>query len=115
MAPSPVFAVDWVYVTSSDLGSDYYYDKDSIRKMNNGVAVWEMEDAKNNKSKSYRTNKLRILYNCERETFAIMASIKTKADGTVSDMYDFADYELKHRPIAPGTLGQTQFNAICGN
>lgn len=37
MPMAPAYAANWVYVTTSDHGSDYYYDSDTIQRSGNQV------------------------------------------------------------------------------
>ncbi len=46
-ASAPAMAADWSYITSSDAGSDHYYDKASVKRMGAMVQFWSREDATN--------------------------------------------------------------------
>jgi hypothetical protein len=79
------------------------------------IAVWEMWDAKNNRTVKYRTAKVRMLYDCENETFAFMTIISYNADGSVLANVNYNVDNTVIRNIVPDTVGETQFNAVCKN
>lgn len=46
-AAAPAMAAEWTFVTSSDAGSDHYYDSTSVKRSGGKVQFWSREDARN--------------------------------------------------------------------
>lgn len=44
-ASAPAMANEWSFMTSSDAGSDHYYDKASLKRTGAMVQFWSREDA----------------------------------------------------------------------
>ena len=115
MSANAAHAANWIEVATDRDGTIYYYDAESLRSVNGQIAVWEMLDAKNNRTAKYRSKKIRILYDCVKETRGYMAIITYDADGSVLDSTDYDDYLIDRKNIVPDTIGEVQFKAICKN
>jgi hypothetical protein len=46
-AAAPAAAAEWIFMTTSDAGSEHYYDKTSVKRSGGKVQFWSREDARN--------------------------------------------------------------------
>ena len=112
MAATPAFAVDWVYVTTGENGSDFYYDADTIQRSGNQVTVWEKEDASRNKTVKYREQKIQGNFSCSSRTYRLLSFVAYYPDGKQNSS-SLDTYEQKVEPIPPDTIGETRLEAVC--
>jgi len=112
MAATPAFAANWVYVATNDVGSDYYYDSDTIQRSGNQVMVWERWDHSRDKKTKERERKVRFRYDCAEKTSTLLDVIMYYPDGTNGSV-TFATYEQKPHPLAPETAGEDKLEAVC--
>ena len=112
MAATPAFAADWVYVTTGEDGTVYYYDADTVRRSGNQVTVWENWDHSRDKTTEYRERKVQIRYDCAERTITFLYSIAYYPDGT-SKSFTWKTYEQETDPVAPATLGESRLEAAC--
>ena len=68
MATTPAFAANWVYIETSDTGTVFSYDADTIRRAGNLVTVWEKWDHSRDKTFRERERMIRSRYQCEERT-----------------------------------------------
>ena len=112
MAATPAFAVDWVYVTTGENGSDFYYDADTIQRSGNRVTVWEKEDASRNKTVKYREQKTQSQFSCSDRTYRLLSFVTYYPDGK-RNSYSLDTYEQTVEAIPPDTIGETRLEAVC--
>lgn len=112
MAATPAFAANWVYLTTTNNGTDMYYDADTIARSGNQVTVWEKLDHSQDKTFKQRQQTTLIRYDCAGRTRTLLHIISYYPDGT-NKSFTFETYEQEAEPIAPGTLGEGKLEAIC--
>ncbi len=112
MTATPAFAVKWVYITSSESGTDIYYDADTISRAGEQVIVWERWDHLRDKTHKEREQKTRFQYDCEQRTSTILNIILYYPNKT-NKSYTWEKYEQKADPIIPDTVGEAKLEAIC--
>ena len=112
MAAAPAFAVDWVYVTTGENDSDFYYDAGTIQRSGNRVTVWEKEDASRNKTVKYREQKIQSQFSCSDRTYRLLSFVTYYPDGK-RNSYSLDTYEQKVEAIPPDTIGETRLEAVC--
>ena len=112
MAATPAYAVNWVYVSTMDSGTDTYFDADSIRRSGNQVTVWERLDHSRDKTEKERERKKLVRYDCAERTRILINVIAYYPDGTVKSA-TWQPYEQEAVPVAPGTVGEATLEAVC--
>ena len=112
MVATPAFAVNWVYVSSSNAGTDYYYESDTIQRSGNQVTVWEKGDHSRDKTVKQREKKVWYRYDCAERTSTLLQLTKYYPDGKI-EMVTWKTYEQEPQAIIPGTIGEVQFEAVC--
>ena len=108
----PAYAANWVYLTTTNNGTDIYYDADTIARSGNQVTVWEKLDHSRDKTFKQRQQTTLIRYDCAGRTRTLLHTISYYPDGT-NKSFTFETYEQEVDPIAPGTLGDGKLEAIC--
>jgi hypothetical protein len=109
---SAAFAENFVDIFTSQSGTIYKLDTESIRTYsNNSVEGWLKFDASKDKRVPWRTRKNKFRINCTTETFGSLYEVDYRADGTVmrSDSNEYP----KMVPVIPGTIGKLVFDLLC--
>ena len=109
---TPAFAANWVYLTTTNNGTDIYYDADTIVRSRNQVTVWEKWDHSSDKTRKERERRIQWRYDCAERTITLLHSINYYPDGT-SRTFPVATYEQETNPLVPGTIGEGTLEAIC--
>lgn len=104
-----------IYITTSDSGSEYYYDANSIRVADNQVTVWITQDAKRDKSVKFRTAKQRRIFDCGSEMSKLVQYVSYNSTGRVLDSYNPSRYDEEWEGVIPGSIGSSLFAAACAN
>lgn len=102
-----------IYITTSDSGSEYYYDANSIRVAGNQVTVWITQDAKRDKSVKFRTAKQRRIFDCRSEMSKLVQYVSYNSTGRVLDSYNPSRYDEEWEGVIPGSIGSSLFAAAC--
>jgi hypothetical protein len=109
---APAYAANWVYVTTSDRGSDYYYDSDTIQRSGNKVTYWEKVDHSRDKTVKRRESKDRYLCDCAMRTRTLLQATSYYPDGT-NEAFSYNTYEQKEHAVIPDTVGESMLEAVC--
>lgn len=102
-----------VYITTSDTGSEFYYDANSIRASEGQVMVWLSQDAKKDKTVKFRTSKQRLVFDCNSENSKLVQYVAYNSVGRVIDQYNPSEFEQKWEGVIPGSIGAALFISVC--
>lgn len=112
MPIAPAYAANWVYVTTSDVGSNYYYDSDTIQRFGNQVTYWEMVDHSRDKTVKARESKDRYRCDCAERTRTLLQATSYYRNGT-SETFTWDAYEQTEAAVIPGSVGEAMLEAVC--
>jgi hypothetical protein len=112
MAAAPALAANWVYVTTNDVGSDYYYDSDTIQRSGNQVTFWQKTDHSRDKTVKERESIDRYRFDCAMRTRTLLQVTNYYPDGN-NESYTFSTYEQKENAVIPDTAGESMLEAVC--
>ncbi len=110
MVSSPAYAVDWVYITTTNTGTVLYYDADTIQRTGNLVTVWEKWDHSRDKTVKEREKKIRLTYDCVQRTSTNLSAIYYYPDEK-NKTFNFKTSEQSF--VAPETVGEATLEAVC--
>ena len=113
---TPILAVDWVYIGTSNRENINYLDIDSIEPEGSNTYVWYkviIRDPDNElKKEGVDTIKARLVFNCKEKTYKLMRSISYDEQGrTIWEANDNESFES----ITPNTVPARIYNHICLN
>lgn len=108
----PVYAANWVYVSTDQNNAVNYYDSDTIRRSGNQVTVWEMVDFSRDKTVKERVKKVRYRYDCSERTSTLLQMIIYYPDGS-NETITLEAYEQKATALAPETIGEMMLETVC--
>jgi hypothetical protein len=108
-----VIAEDLVYYNRGADGTVAFYDRETIRRSGDQVTVWTFMDESKNKSVSYRSVRIKWIFNCANETSGLISIAYYKSNGSVVDSA-FSEYP-QMTPIVPQSFNASLFEAICTN
>ena len=109
---TPAYAVDWIYVTTSNSGSVWYYDANTIRRSGDLVTVWERWDHSRDETVKQRERRIRSRLDCGQRTVTTLNSTSYYPDGKL-ETFTWEAHEQEERPITPGTNAETMLDAVC--
>ena len=112
MPIAPAYAANWVYVTTNDIGIDYYYDSDTIQRSGNQVTFWQKADYSRVKARKERESKDRYRYDCAMRTRTLLQATNYYPDGN-NETYTYNTYEQKEKAVIPDTTGEVMLEAVC--
>lgn len=112
---APVSAAEWVYVTTNSKRADLYYDRSSVRRVGNYLAVWEKADYTRDQSTSDHESKQLWYYDCANDLKALKSWTTYGPNGSVKLSKTNHDYLLDWSPAVPDTVGWTFQRLVCGN
>ena len=105
-------------------GDNYttYVDTASLRKNNNIVKIWTLDDFKTAKSrltpgldlKTYFSSTHLLEFDCKEEYFNILYSLLYEQPMAKGEIID-SDNVPSKSPVVPGSVGELIFGLACGN
>jgi hypothetical protein len=108
---SAAIAEDLVYYNRGANGTVAFYDRETIRRNGNQVTVWTFMDESKNKSVSYRSVRIKWIFNCINETSGLISIAYYNSNGSVVDSA-FSEYP-EMTPVIPQSFGASLFEAVC--
>jgi len=102
-----------IYFISSNTGSHYYYDENSIRTSQGNIIIWMTQDARKDKSVKFRTLKQRLMFDCSRENMKLLQYIIYNSSGQVLEQATYSQFEQEWDGIIPGSIGAALFASVC--
>jgi hypothetical protein len=112
MAATPAFAANWVYIETSDTGTVFSYDANTIRRAGNLVTVWEKWDHSRDKTFRERQRMIRSRYQCEERTVTTLNSTTYSPNGR-SETFNPEEYQQPKTQIIPGSMAAFVLEAVC--
>jgi len=109
---APVYAANWVYVDTNSLGTEFYYDSDTIQRFGNQVTFWQKDDYSRNKARKERGSKSRYRYDCAMRTRVLLQLTNYYPDGK-NKTFTWSTYEQEVEEITPDTVGEAILEAVC--
>ncbi len=113
MPMAPVYAANWVYVTTGPNNVVYSYDSDTIRRSGNQVTVWEKYDHSRDKTTKKRETKARYRYDCAERTDTLLEVVNYYPDGK-NERFTYDTYQQKESAVTPDTISEIMLEAVCG-
>lgn len=110
----PAYA-EWVLVSSSE-NMIVYMDPDTVRRKENIVKVWDLEDFKTLQTRgaiSFLSTKSLMMYDCTEEQYRILAIYEYPGQmGSGTPVSSFTD-PSKWVPVMPGSVGYVKWRILC--
>ena len=113
-APAPALAADWSFMTSSDAGSDHYYDQASVKRTGAMVQFWSREDATNaDVDDDYPlVSDALEEFDCAAGRVRVIQIIDRDALFEEVDRFDFSE-EIVWNAIQPDTVASNKRAIVC--
>ena len=119
LVSQPVWA-EWVPLGSASSGTDkaftHYFDPETVRKTPNGRRAWTMYDYKQpqpSRSGSYRSSRQADEFDCAGERSRFLQGSAFSGQMGAGSVVNYDNSPDVWELIAPGSVGETQLQAIC--
>ena len=108
---SPAVAQNLVSYHSDVDGTRYYYESESVHKLDAGyISVWTLLDGRNNPSLNWETSRILVKIDCDDMTYRRQYGATYDANRRIID--DF-NSEPEPLPATPGSSEYSLVEAIC--
>lgn len=111
---SAALAANWQLVTSATDGRVVSVDMNSLRKSGDSAQIWTQTDYSKVKNIKARLSKELWKFNCSAQTTFTASWIDYAPDGSVIKSHTPIETSYGYAPVAPGTVGETVMNLVCG-
>ena len=114
---SPASARDYlpdrIHVTSTDAGTLYYLEPDTVKGPKTARVGWVVQDQSRDKGQLARTSRQLVWTNCETNEVKTLSFIQYDKSGKVLDSRDYPVDEAAVAYFPPGTIGAAAPTEMC--
>lgn len=108
---SAAVAEDLQFYASTNSGSLYFYDKDTIKRTGNFLTVWVFIDRSKDKTETARSERQKYRIDCSQEEVGLMAYYEYDPQGNVLKSNQ-VNYPSMVNP-APQSIGEALWQGVC--
>jgi len=109
----PTYAANWVSVTVSSIGDEFFVDKSSLQRDGDSVTFWAKDNYGERTTQGALSAKVQETVNCRRREKIMRYYINYDDKDNRGRVIVSGNPEDKWRPIPPGTVAWDVMQFVC--
>ena len=107
-------AENWVNYAIGNNGTEYSYDRNSLKAQGRTYYVWVMQIYSRERKKREHSTKIRYVLDCDNQAITTLTIVDYEQDGSVINNVTYKPYQQVTEPIIPGSVGNGLHDTVCG-